>query len=631
MSTKITASNLAEVYRNSAETFGDKPAFATRNQNKEFEAISFRELYETGLNLATGLIDLGVGAREHVAILADNRKEWIIADYGVLLCGAADVPRGTDVTDGDIQYIIPHSDAKVVFVENQTTLAKVQKNLPQLPNVQTVILMDPADDATGDNVLKMEAVIEKGKSLRSGGDKRAEERIAGIKSEDLFTIIYTSGTTGAPKGVMLTHANMISQLQYIPMKIGPEDRILSILPVWHIFERVFEMVSIAVGTPQYYTSVRTIKEDLAIVKPTFMGSAPRLWESVYQGIQNNVAAGSPVVRGLFKAAYFCAQRVQRGIRFLRGNQLDLEGRNPIVSLALAIWHIPMIVLFMLPYKLLDAIVLKKIRMATGGKLRGSVSGGGALPFHVDEFFNTIGIPVLEGYGLTETSPGLVFRTPQKLVIGSVGPLFPKLEMRLVDINSGEILYPPKRGVKGEVHVKGPQVMKGYYKNPEATNKVLTSEGWFNTGDLGVMTYNNTLKLVGRSKETVVLLNGENIEPVPIENKIVQSPLIDHVMIVGQDQKFLGALVVPVLDKFKEHGGSYEELAKKDDVRKAILADIKSAITTENGFKSFEKVGDVRLLPKTLEVGDELSAKMSMKRHVITDKYQDLIDDIYSDK
>ncbi|MCR9143206.1 MAG: long-chain fatty acid--CoA ligase [bacterium] len=619
------------MYRNSAENFGDKPAFATRNKNKEFEAISFKDLYETGLNLATGLIDLGVAAREHVAILADNRKEWIIADYGVLLCGAADVPRGTDVTDGDIQYIVPHSDAKVVFVENQVTLAKVQKNLPQLPNVQTIILMDPDDDATGDKVVKMEDVIAKGKTLRSSGDKRAEERIADIKPDDLFTIIYTSGTTGAPKGVMLTHANMISQLQYIPLKIGPEDRILSILPVWHIFERVFEMVSIAVGTPQYYTNVRNIKEDMSIVKPTFMGSAPRLWESVYQGIQNNVAAGSPVVRGLFKAAYFCAQRVQRGIRFLKGNQLDLEGRNPIVSLALAIWHIPMIILFLIPYKLLDAIVLKKIRMATGGKLRGSVSGGGALPFHVDEFFNTIGIPVLEGYGLTETSPGLVFRTPQKLVIGSVGPLFPKVEMRLVDINSGEILYPPKRGVKGEVHVKGPQVMKGYYKNPEATNKVLTSEGWFNTGDLGVMTYNNTLKLVGRSKETVVLLNGENIEPVPIENKIVQSPLIDHVMIVGQDQKFLGALIVPVLDKFKEHGSSYEELAKNDAVRKAILADIKTAITAENGFKGFEKVGDVRLLPKTLEVGDELSAKMSMKRHVITEKYQDLIDAIYSDK
>ena len=631
MSSKITASNLAEVYRNSAEKFGDMPAFATRNKDNQFVAITLKYLYDLGINLATGLIDLGVQAREHVAILADNRKEWIIADYAVLLCGAADVPRGTDVTDGDIQYIIPHSDAKVVFVENTGTLAKVQKNLSHLPNVTKIIVMDPNEDASGDRVVKMEAVLEKGKNLRASGDRRAEERVAGIKPDDLFTIIYTSGTTGAPKGVMLTHANMISQLMYIPIEIGPKDRVLSILPVWHIFERVFEMVTIAVGTPQYYTNVRNIREDMAMVKPTFMASAPRLWESVYQGIQNNVQSGSSIKRGLFNAAYFCAQRVQRGLRFLKGNVLDLEGRNIFVSLGMLLWHVPMILIFLLPYLLLDKIVLSKIRMATGGKLRGSVSGGGALPFHVDEFFNTIGIPVLEGYGLTETSPGLVFRTPAKSVLGSVGPLFPEVELRLVDINSGEIIYPPKRGVKGEVHVRGPQVMKGYYKNPEATNKVLTKDGWFNTGDLGVMTYNDTLKLVGRSKETVVLLNGENVEPVPIENKIIQSPLIDHVMIVGQDQKFLGALIVPVLDKFKEYGSTHEELAKNPEVHKTIMADIKASITTENGFKSFEKIGDIRLLPKTLEVGDELSAKMSMKRHVITEKYQDLIDSMYQGK
>ena len=249
---------------------------------------------------------------------------------------------------------------------------------------------------------------------------------------------------------------------------------------------------------------------------------------------------------------------------------------------------------------------------------------------MDEFFNTIGIPVLEGYGLTETSPGLVFRTPAKSVLGSVGPLFPNVEIKLIDINTGEVIYPPKRGVKGEVHVKGPQVMKGYYKNPEGTDKVLTKDGWFNTGDLGVMTYNDTLKLVGRSKETVVLLNGENVEPVPIENRISQLKSIDHVMVVGQDQKFLGALIVPQLDEFKDHGGTLEELAKSEAVHKAILKDIKATITSENGFKSFEKIGDIRLLPKTLEVGDELSAKMSMKRHIITDKYQDMIDSMYQD-
>lgn len=628
MKTRKAPSNLAEVYRESAEKFADQPAFASRGESGIFAAVTFKELYETGLNLATALIELGVHARDHVAILADNRLEWILADYGTLLCGGVDVPRGADVTDGDIQYILPHSDAKIVFVENSATLAKVQRNLKHLPGIRSIIVMDTTGVVPGGRVLSMMDLIERGRQLRAANDRSVEARIAGIRSDDLFTVIYTSGTTGTPKGVMLTHANMLSQLADIPIQIGPDDRFLSILPVWHSFERVFEMGTIAKGAAQYYSNVRNIREDMRIVRPTFMASAPRLWESVHQGIQTKIQSSPWINRALFRIAYFCARRVQRGIRFLRGNQLDLHGRNPIWSFCLALCHIPAIALFLLPNLLLDRLVLSKIRAATGGKLRGTVSGGGALPFHIDEFFNTIGIPVLEGYGLTETSPGLAFRTPDRLVLGSVGPLFPHVELRLVDLDSGKILYPPAKGVKGEVHVRGPQVMKGYYKEPEKTRRVLTEDGWFNTGDLGIVTYNNTLKLVGRSKETVVLLNGENIEPVPIENKIMQSPFVDHVMIVGQDQNFLGALVVPVLEKFKEHGSTHAALAQSEAVRRTILKEVKESVSAQNGFKSFEKVNDIRLLPKTFEVGDELSAKMSMKRHIIAEKYRSLIESMY---
>jgi long-chain acyl-CoA synthetase len=223
---------------------------------------------------------------------------------------------------------------------------------------------------------------------------------------------------------------------------------------------------------------------------------------------------------------------------------------------------------------------------------------------------------------------LVFRNPDRVVLGSVGSLFPGVEIRLVDIHSGKVLFPPQRGVKGEVHVRGPQVMKGYYKNPEATRRALSADGWLNTGDLGMMTFNDTLKLVGRTKETVVLRNGENVEPVPIEAKLSESPLIDHVMVVGQDQKFLGALIVPTLAEFASFGSTHADLAKDDRVRQTILKEIKQRLTEENGFKVFERIGDIRLLPKALDVGDELSAKMSMKRHVITEKYQALIDSMY---
>ncbi|TGM97872.1 AMP-dependent synthetase/ligase [Leptospira yasudae] len=629
MSSKVTAKNLAELYFDTAQKYAGQPAFGTRNKNKEFVTITFREVYETGVALATGLIvDLGLKAREHVAVLSENRQEWILANYGILLSGAADVPRGADVTDGDIRYIVSHSDAKIVFVENESLLRKVQNNLSHLPNVTHIVLMEGAADSTDKKIIRMADLIASGKKLRASGDRKVEERVAAIRPDDLFTIIYTSGTTGEPKGVMLTHANMISQLRNIPIDIGPKDRFLSILPVWHSFERVFQMGTIAMGAGQYYTNIRNIKEDLTIVIPTFMASAPRLWENIYHGIQSKIQSGSAIKRILFKSAYVCALKVQRAVHFFKGNRLDLKGRNILQSLWMGVQSVLALIVFTIPYILLDTIVLKKIRQATGGKLRGTVSGGGSLPLHIDEFFNAIGIPLFEGYGLTETSPGLAFRTPGNLVIGSVGPLFPEVEILLKDVESGKILYPPQKGVKGEIHVRGPQIMKGYYKRPDVTAKVLTKDGWFNTGDLGMITYNNTLKIVGRTKETVVLLNGENIEPVPIENKLAQSPLIDQIMVVGQDQKFLGALVLPVLDRFQEYGRTYEELAANPIVREKIMREVKDAMNFENGFKSFEKVGDVRLLPKAFEVGDELSAKMSIKRHVISEKYRDLIDSMY---
>ncbi|MBX7059446.1 MAG: long-chain fatty acid--CoA ligase [Leptospirales bacterium] len=620
--------NLAELYRTSAEKYGDKPAFLTRDKKKVFHPISFKQLYDRGCALGTALIDLGVQAREHVALLADNREEWIVADAGILLTGAADVPRGTDVTDQDIQYILAHSDAKVVFVEHKAMLDKLQANRAKLPNVKVVIMMDKETRPEGD-VLHMYDLIAKGEQMRASGDRRVEERTAQIKPDDLFTLIYTSGTTGTPKGVMLTHANMVYQVQNIPININPNDRITSILPVWHIFERVFEMISVGGGAPVYYTNIRNLREDLAAVRPTFMASAPRLWESIYEGIKKRVTDGPAINRSLFNAAYFCAKNFKGAVRFLTFKQLDTTGRNPIVSYLIANLQILRLVIFLLPYLLLDFVVLRKIRGATGGQLRGSVSGGGALPLHVDIFFNDIGIPVLEGYGMTETCPVISVRTFNKLVIGSVGPIYNGTELRLVDMSSGNVIYPgPKgRGRKGEIHVKGPGVMKGYYKNPEATEKVL-KDGWMNTGDLGMVTFNNTLKIVGRSKETVVLLGGENVEPVPIENKLLESALIDQCMVVGQDQKYLTVLIVPNADAMKDYGASVEAIARNNDALTMMREEVKTLVSGQTGFKSFERVVDCRLVPKTFEVGDELTNLFKLKRHLITEKYQDLIKTMY---
>jgi len=619
--------NLAEMFLETKKNYGNKSAFATRTKDKKFEKISYHELFEQAENLSTALIDLGVSACDHVGIIADNRLEWILADIAVIFAGAADVPRGTDVTDGDICYILPHADVKFVFVENSQVAQKIIKNKDKLPKL-TLILMDK-DSIPTEGILHLYDLIERGKSLRKLGDERVKSRIQNIKKDDLFTLIYTSGTTGAPKGVMLTHHNVMSLINHNPVNFTTEDRFLSILPVWHIFERTFEMLGIARGSCTYYTNIRNLKEDLQIVRPTFLASAPRLWESLYQGIMANLDKAPKINQSLFFLAYSISNHFQSAIRFLKFQEIDLDGRSIFHSAMIGIYKIAVVLVLFLPNFVLDKLVLRKIREATGGRLRGTLSGGGALPKHIDEFFNFIGIPVFEGYGLTETAPSIAVRTFEKMIIGTVGPLYANTEIKLLDLNTGKQIYPAKNGFgrKGEIHIRGPQVMKGYYKDQVATEKVL-KDGWFNTGDLGIMTYNNCLKIVGRSKETIVLLSGENVEPNPIENKLLQSELIDQCIVVGQDKKYLTVLIVSNLNKFKNYGTSLEILSHDKDVNKQIRDEIKKLISTENGFKSFEKIQDFRLLPKAFEMGDELTAKLSIKRHVVTEKYSKLFESMY---
>jgi long-chain acyl-CoA synthetase len=484
-------------------------------------------------------------------------------------------------------------------------------------------------------VVKLADLIERGRHLRAAGDRVIEERLAGIKGGDLFTIIYTSGTTGTPKGVMLTHDNMLSQARYLPFDLTPRDRVLSILPVWHSYERVFEMITISRGACTYYTNLRMIGEDLRKARPTWMASAPRLWEGLYNRILQNVAQSSAMKQALFRAAYHCSREYESALFVLTGRKLDLRGRTVSESLAVGVTSLGKLLLYAVPRKILDGLVLKKLRGVVGGEFKGTVSGGGALPPHVDEFFNYIGIPVLEGYGMTETSPVLAVRTWRKLVIGTVGPVWPHTEIRIVEQGTDKVIYPALtpgggRGIKGEIHAKGPQVMQGYYKNPEATEKVL-QDGWMNTGDLGMVTFNDCLKILGRSKETIVLLSGENVEPVPIEAQLLESRFIEQCMVVGQDEKHLGALIVPSLEGLKAQGFEVATLADAENdprIAEVVGAEVRRLVNREQGYKPFEFVLAWRFVPKAFEVGDELTATFKPKRHVITGKYSGLIDAMY---
>ncbi len=628
-------STLVEVYRRSATQYADLPAFAQKDKAGEYKAITFREVYGKGLDLATALIDLGVRARDHVAVLADNRLEWILSDYGILLAGAADVPRGTDITDAEMLHILTHSDSRTVFVESKAMLGRLMAHREHLPHVERVVVMAPGQEVPV-GVMRLEDLMARGAAMRGEGDRRAEERAAGVLPEDLFTIIYTSGTTGTPKGVQLTHANACSQIEYLPLDLRSGDRALSILPIWHSYERGFEMLSVSRGVCTHYTSLRSLAEDLKTVRPTVMASAPRLWENLYLKILGNVKQAPPVRRALFHLAYRATRHVKRAERFFRGQELDIHGRSILESLPIAVARAAAWAVSVLPAALLDGLVLRKLRAVVGGEFRGTISGGGALQPHVDEFFNFIGIPVLEGYGMTETSPVLAVRTWDNLVIGTVGPVYPATEVRIVDLQDGSILYPDSarkgggRGLRGEIHVRGPQVMKGYYKDPEATAKVLR-DGWMNTGDIGMVTFNDCVKILGRSKETIVLLNGENIEPVPIEGRLVESPYIDQCMVVGQDCKMLGALIVPSLEHLRQAGFGFStlaEVAASSEAHALVESEIRRLVNHGTGFKSFERVAVFRFVPKAFEAGDEMTRTFKLKRHVIDARYAGLVSEMF---
>jgi len=605
-------------------------AYQYKEKSGQWQTATWYETLENILNLAVALAESGLKPGDKVALIADNRYEWILADMALQFNGCVSVPRGSDSTEEELSYIMNHSESRMIIAENNVVTQKVF-NYARKNNISKVVVMD----MTGINdplAVSFEKLLESGAALRPKWENEIINRLKSLKKEDIYTIIYTSGTTGVPKGVMATHGNIIHQITEVPpfrgMVFG-KDRWLSILPIWHVFERTAEYITIATGGKTIYTNIRNLKSDIREQKPTLMASAPRLWETVYLGIQKTIDSGSGVKKVLFSIAYNLSSFKGRVIRFLKGNELHQKKPNAILNFFRGIIYILGLIPAYPFYLLFDFIVLSKIRAATGGKLKATISGGGALPRHVDEFFNNIGIPVLEGYGMTETAPVIAARDLKKLVIGSVGRIIQDVSVEIRDFEG----KPLSRGEKGIVWVKGPNVMKGYYKMPEKTSETIIN-GWLNTGDMGFISFNNTLTLTGRAKDTIVLLSGENIEPGPIEEKLIQSRYIDMVMITGQDKKFLTCIVYPNLEALAEKMSvdpsvlTIGRISDDKEVRDLFLTEIKTYTSSEFGFKYFEKVQDFRFADKPFEVGDEITSLGKMKRHIITEKYAIKIASMY---
>ena len=437
---------------------------------------------------------------------------------------------------------------------------------------------------------------------------------------------------------MLTHKNYTVQLAsiYDFIKCKKGDWWMSILPVWHSFERLIQYVAIYFVNGLAYSKpvASVLLGDMAVIRPQWICGVPRLWEALANGVNKAMVKKGGITLKLFRFFISVGKSYANSKDKVLGHVCQVKKRNKFLDALCGFF--PMIFLWPLR-KLGDALVFKKIRDKFGGRISIAISGGGALQKDVDDFYRAIGLNLLEGYGLTETAPVISFRYYKEPRPGCVGAIFPSMEVKIIPEENGvptskEGLGPGKKGL---IFVRSEQVMKGYYKRPDLTEKIIDADGWLNTGDLGLLTFDNEIKITGRAKDTIVLLGGENIEPAVIESELLTSPYIESVIVIGQDQKYLGALVVPskesVMAYAKDNNldaSDYEELLKTKEILDLIGTEIKTKDSTENGFRVCEKIWNFALLPNSFKVGEELSAKQEMMRHKIVEKYADIINTLF---
>ena len=608
----------------------DQNILYTKNKEGEFEPLTYREVWDRVGILAVGFNKLGIKRGEHVGLMSDNRQEWILSDLALLCIGAADVPRGSDSTADEMAYIIGHADCAVTIAENRIQAEKILSRIDRLPLLKKIIIFDSSEPVTENKagkqveIIAFNDIVALGKKHMGDNPNFPDEEIDKGGIDDLATIIYTSGTTGEPKGVMLHHRSYIFQLEKVRdlITLHQGEIFLSVLPIWHSFERAVEYYVLDHAASLAYSKPvgKIMLDDMAKIRPQWMASVPRIWEGIRAAIYRKVNSEGGIKKTLFHFFVGVGEAHAMFTAMFRGLVAQFHPRNRVVDIALSI--IPLILLT--PLKLLgDVLVFKNIKTKLGGKFIACVSGGGALPPYVDRFFQAAGILLLEGYGLTESGPILSARKQSHPVFGTIGPILRGVEYRVVG-EDGSVLKPNRKGV---LHVKSPQIMLGYYKKPEETAKVL-QDGWLNTGDLAVFTHKGECKIVGRAKETIVLMGGENIEPTPIEETLVQSDYIEQAMVVGQDQKFLGALIVPNMEKIEalavERSITYmdrEELLENPAIQDQIHDEIQGLVNPKQGFKIFERIFRFKLIAKKFEVGNELTHTMKIRRNIVTEMYR----------
>jgi len=587
-----------------------------RGKNKE--KYSYSELANLITKVSRSFKKYGLIKGDVVTLISENSPRWLIVDQGLMRIGAINAVRGINSPSIELDFIIKHSNSVGLIVQSKEVWLKLNKKDELKKRFKFIVNLENE---------KFEDLVSWPEFIKEGDEKYLKNHSFEEykpQSDDVASILYTSGTTGKPKGVPLTHANFLHQIINLAYIADPEPgtSVLSVLPIWHSYERSAEYFFFSCGCTQYYTNPKFLKDDIKKVKPVVMATVPRLWEAIHDGFYLALKKMPLKKQKIIKFLINNSSLFKRNLRKIRNLEINQVSFSSKISLTIAVISRSFI------HKLSSAFLWPSIlKQLCGERLKFPINGGGALPEHVDLFFESLGIDLLVGYGLTETSPVLTCRRREVNVRGSSGQPLAFTEIKITNENKNKIL--PLMEI-GKILVKGPQVMKGYLNNISATKDVLSEDGWFDTGDLGFLIPNGSLVITGRAKDTIVLSSGENIEPNPLETEILSSEFINQVQLVGQDKKCLTALVVPnielVENKFFEHDLS--KLNSNKNISLFFKSQINKLLKHRLGARFEEQVFDCYFVNAfTLENG-LLTQTLKQKRREIVNLYSLQIEEMY---
>ena len=586
---------LSQLFLNTIKSYPKDDLLLFKKEGK-YVPISTEEFADRVKCFSLGLRDLGLEAGDKLIILSENRPEWVISDVANLCLGGITVPIYTSLIPEQIKYIIDDSDAKIVVVSDQGQWQKIEAIKSELTKVTSYIT---CLSEAPEGVLTFAQVLERGRKMDKQNPGLFEKMALEVKPDAIASIIYTSGTTGPPKGVMLTHSNIFSNVKtcssLLPFK--DTDTVLSFLPLSHILERMGMFVYLYNGMSiGFAESIDTLGENLLEVRPHIMVNVPRVLEKIYAKVIDNVQVSSSLKRKIF----FWAVKVGRKY-----------GRKKILNQ-------PISKLLQFKRNLANKLVFSKVYAKTGGRVRFFLCGGAPLSKDIGEFFYAIGLTVIEGYGLTETSPVITANTFENLKFGTVGKPIPGVDVRIDE--------------DGEILTKGPHVMNGYYKKEAASREVFEG-GWFHTGDIGHFDEEGFLVITDRKKDIIVTSGGKNVAPQPIEGILNLNPYISTALVIGDSRKFISALVVPDFEKLEEYAKqnniSFEDhcdLVKKEEIVRFIQEQVDRSAPN---LASYEKVKKIALLDKEFEIEKgEITPTLKVKRNIVEEKYKSIIDAMY---